>query len=298
MIKEVACVGIKCQFADYPGTVSFQIGYQLYRNAPVGAQGQELSPTDQNACFTARCRRRFDRNREGLFHYILYAHARGIPKSTDKSSPDFHVPKSSSGVSTLPGSNVMVTLGLWDNFVGTPFAQASTTMHELGHNFDLWHGGGPASYTTVGAAPTARTSVSYEANCKPNNLSVMSYLFQLHGLLDDLGTAHLDYSRELLPALHENALQNSPLNTSTYRTAWFAPLAPGSLGAALGLTPATKYCSGGSFLAGSLQVARIDGPRLGAPIDWTTRGTSSGTQDLNFDGTVQSTLAGFDEWAN
>lgn len=98
---------------------------------------QELSPTNQNACFTARCRRRFDRNREGLFHYILYAHARGIPKSTDKLSREFHVPKSSSGVSTLPGSNVMVTLGLWDNFVGTSFAQASTTMHELGHNFDL-----------------------------------------------------------------------------------------------------------------------------------------------------------------
>ena len=34
----------------------------------------------------------------------------------------------------------MVTLGLWDNFLGTDFVQASTTMHEFGHNFerDAW----------------------------------------------------------------------------------------------------------------------------------------------------------------
>ena len=27
------------------------------------------------------CRRRFDLNRHGIFHYLLYAHARGVPKS-------------------------------------------------------------------------------------------------------------------------------------------------------------------------------------------------------------------------
>ena len=80
------------------------------------------------------CRQRFDTNRRDLFHYLLYAHARGMPKSTDPASPDFHVPRSSSGISDLPGGDGMVTLGLWDNFVGTDFVQASTTMHELGHN--------------------------------------------------------------------------------------------------------------------------------------------------------------------
>ena len=33
-----------CQFPDYPGTVSWKIGYQLYRDAPVAADGSDLSP--------------------------------------------------------------------------------------------------------------------------------------------------------------------------------------------------------------------------------------------------------------
>ncbi|MBZ5558861.1 MAG: hypothetical protein LAO77_16440 [Acidobacteriia bacterium] len=135
LIKEVPCAGAQCQFPDYPGTVSFQIGYQILRDAPVGPDGEELTPSGEDAqeasCRTpgyiGNCRRRFDHNRQGLFHYLLYAHARGLPKSTDPQSPDFHVPKSSSGVSNLPGGNLMVTLGLWDNFVGTPFAQATTS---------------------------------------------------------------------------------------------------------------------------------------------------------------------------
>src|SRR5207244_787553 len=114
---------------DYPGTVSWKIGYQLYRDQPVANNGTELSPALQDACEAssgrpAICsdgRRRFDSNRDGLFRWVLYAHARGTPKSTDKNSPQFHVPRSASGISDLPGGGSMVTLGLWDNFVGTDF---------------------------------------------------------------------------------------------------------------------------------------------------------------------------------
>ena len=87
-------------------------------------------------------------------------------------------PKSTSGVSDLLGGDLLITLGLWDNFVGTDFMQASTLMHELGHNLALRHGGGPL-----------------EPNCKPNYQSIMSYLYQVHGLLDATGAAHINYRK-------------------------------------------------------------------------------------------------------
>ncbi len=179
-IAETACVPSAtqtCQFPAFPGTVSWKIGFQLYRDAPVAAaDGAELTPAEEDACEaskaagTGSCRQRFDSNRKDFFHYVLYAHARGIPKSTNPASPDFHVPRGSSGIGDLPGGDALVSLGFWDRFVGSDFVQASTTMHELGHNMGRSHGGDPA-----------------EPNCKPNYLSVMSYLFQLHGLLDDNG---------------------------------------------------------------------------------------------------------------
>ena len=184
-IVETACVPSAtrtCQFPAFPGTVSWKIGFQLYRDAPVDADGAQLTPAGQDACEASKaagtggCRQRFDSIRKDFFHYVLYAHARGIPKSTDPASPDFHVPRGSSGIGDLPGGDALVSLGFWDRFVGSEFVQASTTMHELGHNMWRSHGGDPT-----------------EPNCKPNYLSVMSYLFQLHGLLDDNGVPHLDF---------------------------------------------------------------------------------------------------------
>ena len=48
-ITEVACVSEGCQFPDYAGTVSYKIGTQIYRDAPVGPEGQELLPDAQEA---------------------------------------------------------------------------------------------------------------------------------------------------------------------------------------------------------------------------------------------------------
>src|SRR5262249_45818656 len=93
-------------------------------------------------------------------------------------NPDFHKPSSVSGVADLPGGNLMVTLGLWDEFVGRPFVRASTTFHELGHNGELWHGGKPAIWGNA----ALNTATYVEPNCKPNYFSSMSYLFQVHGL--------------------------------------------------------------------------------------------------------------------
>jgi hypothetical protein len=86
----------------------------------------------------------------------------------------------------------MITLGFWDEFLGRPFVQASTTFHELGHNYNLWHGGQPGDLGSKFPVATA-TSTTIEPNCKPNYLSSMSYLFQVHGLFtnDDANRAEL-----------------------------------------------------------------------------------------------------------
>ena len=140
------------------------------------------------------------------FHYALFAHAIGLPKSempcldeagtevptsvtTERcdaplrDNPAFHVPRTNTGVADFPGGDILVTLGAFPDTdgkpVGTPFMQAGTFMHEWGHNAELTHGGQAG-----------------DPNCKPMYVSVMNYLYQLRGLLDDVGRPHLDFSRE------------------------------------------------------------------------------------------------------
>lgn len=326
IIKEVACVSTptrSCQFPDYPGTVSWKIGYQFLRDAPVMSDGGEFATlAEQDNCqihpTSAGCgRKRFDSNRAGLFRYLLYAHARGTPKSSDPTNPDFHVPKSASGISDLPGGGGMVTLGLWENFVGTEFMNASTTMHELGHQFELWHGGAPprfrdgdeddGGHERDGDSPDGdgheRPTVSYEENCKPNYLSTMSYLFQLHGLLDDAGVPHLDFSRDDYADLDETALSDGSVGSVRYRAAWYAPL---GTPATAGIPAAKKFCSGASFPGAGVPVpmGRVEAPSASAAIDWNGDGTIGGAQqDVNFDGALSGgrpaspSLSGFNDWS-
>ena len=166
----------------------------------------------------------------------------------------------------------MVTLGGWDHFVGTDFFQASTLMHELGHNFGRSHGGDLA-----------------QLNGKPNFLSVMNYLFQLNGLFDDnpahAGIPQIDFSGEALSALNESNLSDLvsgllpglDARPPRYRTAWYAPQGPGTSGSG-----ATKHSNGtplseveeAARLAGHGMV-RIDAPGVtgpGAVIDWNADG--------------------------
>lgn len=104
--------------------------------------------------------RYFDLARNNIFHYLLFANSQ-LDDGT----------AGSSGYAEINGDDVIITLGGWGlnstnseslNYLVN--IQASTIMHELGHNFGLNHGG--ADYT----------------NNKPNHLSVMNYLYQLSGL--------------------------------------------------------------------------------------------------------------------
>ncbi len=64
-------------------------------------------------------------------------------------------------------------------------AMAGTLMHELGHTLGLCHGG------------------SDHTSYKPNNLSIMNYLYQFSGLY---GTQEINYSEYELPAINEKEI--------------------------------------------------------------------------------------------
>src|SRR4029077_2664809 len=148
VIQERACdpTSPACLFPAYPGTISWKVGMQFERDAPVGDNGEELTDSGLTAWQTSPMhRRRFDPERRGLFHYVLYAHTRGKPKSSfpclDANgnetgygagntcsvsvNKNHHVPTSASGIAD-PGGNAMVTLGMWDEFVGAPFVPDAT----------------------------------------------------------------------------------------------------------------------------------------------------------------------------
>ncbi len=318
-----------CQFPQWPGTVGWPLGFQLHRDAPVGNNGEELSlaqvqtwATDLNSLH----RRRFDVNRFDYVHYVLAAHARGTPVSTfpclngttpvdyDQNgmcgSPltdnaDFHIPRSVSGIADLPGGDVLMTLGLWTNFVGTPHVQASTLLHELGHNGYLWHGGNEAVFGDKTATPQP-IATYIEPNCKPNYLSSMSYLFQVHGLYDDFGNLHLDYSDQQHTNLDENLLSDGALTPAAkYVPAWYAP-ASSPLALAQQATAASRFCSGAPF--GSTpppSMARVLAESSSSTIDWDGGLVLNPPYpDVNFDGILTPTapitvpLRGFNDWAN
>ncbi len=330
-IKEAACGGaddsssLNCQFYAFPGSVGWKVGLQLYRDAPVDDLGQELTPAQiADSWQNGTHRRRFDRVRHDYFHYMLLAHTRGRAKSpfpcldannnptsytggacAVKPNPDYHVPVSGSGIADQPGSNVLITLGLWDNFLGTPFVQASTMLHETGHNLGLWHGGLEA----IWGDKATNTATYFEPNCKPNYFSSMSYLYQVHGLVDADGNVHLDYSHSAQDPLNESSLADAPLGPSVplYVPTWYAP-ASSPLALSQNATAAKRFCNGSLFdpLAKPADMARVHADSPSSSVDWNGDGVTNGAAPLNvnFDGTgtgasvISSSLNGFDDWSN
>ena len=188
----------------------------------------------------------------------------------------------------------MLTLGAFldhDNVspVGTPFQQASTLVHELGHTMARRHNGdalGP--------------------NCTPQYLSSMNYLYQLRGLIgpDGLPRIGLSDSAEPSSLLDEYHLSDggSGVN-STFRMSWFAPIA-GPLAAKPGVTAAKRHCDG-SLITDGAQYVRVDTGTLTA-IDWMSDNDTTDLdfpQDINFNGladTLGATgdfrLSGSSDW--
>ncbi len=108
------------------------------------------------------------------YHYMVFAHRASTPDSTHALACPvdplcFVLPKvGATGLADLPGDDVIVSFG---NYIdtGTPleaFLVATTTMHELGHNLGLKHGGADACVIS-----------------KPNYISVMNPdTYQLNGI--------------------------------------------------------------------------------------------------------------------
>jgi hypothetical protein len=348
-IGETACVSSatqSCLFANYPGTVGWKSGFHALRD-------QSLNYPDEASCTAAEtqwtqyltgatttppatpdCLRRFDHVRKDMFHYALFAHAIGIerldpatglPIAENDASGNFvsYEPRNVSGTADGGGSgggDLMVTLGFWDDLLGTSFMQASTLMHELGHNFRFRHGGGgPVMVSGV---------LTAQPNCKPNYESVMSYLFQMAGLPCDPASASpqctghfpgdvvLDYSRQALGGaanpLNENSLKEltpPELSGMIYRTRWFSPTS--TLDVAQGTALAGRRCDGTLVKTGETKLYRIEGTSL-TSVDWNGNlvidgGTFTGGQDVNNNGGPDTNVvpnkltdgpfSGFNDWA-
>jgi hypothetical protein len=255
------CAAATCAFPNFPGTVGWKTGYRFIR--------------DQHFAYS----------RKDVFHYALFAHTLGLP-----TAPGSGIPKSVSGISDLLGGDLMVTLGLWDNQVGTDFVQAATLFHELGHNLALRHGGG-----------------SQTPNCKPNYESSMNYLFQIGGLLDAHGVPAIDYSHAALPDLTEGSLSDSSgfgTLTLPYQSRWYVPFGTSSLDNRLGTTAATRHCDGTPKAATDVTpgMIRVDsGSLVGSSVDWNKDGFSQSlfAQDLDFNGSSsEAAFTGFDDWSH
>ena len=297
-IPEIACQpGPNCSLSTHPGSVSWKTGYRLIREQPLNYG------TEAECATHADCERRFDYSRRHAFRYALFAHALAVPMSStdDPTTPydERSTPVRTSGIADLPGGDMMVTLGRWDDFTGTTFMQASTLMHEFGHSAGLRHGG------MIG-----------QPNCKPNYLTVMNYLFQARGLFTYSGNTSsdpiVDYSRQQLPSLQETGLfEAAGLGAMAYATRWYAPWGSSLIDTELSTSPTKRHCDGSPLspeeladatatVPGPLAMARVDGTTLSGPIDWNGDGTADDVnlaQDISFSGSKTVLDAGVNDWA-
>lgn len=138
----------------------------------------------------------FSANREGIFHYCIFAH---------DLAPELG---SVSGIARgIPASDFIVSLGSWPSG-GTTAERTGTFIHEFGHNLGLRHGGND------------------DNNYKPNYISVMNYAFQTTGLRKNGADGVWDYSWTALPSLDENNLNenigvNGGAAIAGYGTKWW-----------------------------------------------------------------------------
>ena len=206
-----------------------------------------------------------DLRRRPVFHYALFSNSQNANGSAG-----------SSGLAETPGNDLIISLGSWGLSVNTANDlnkvinfQASTLMHEFGHNLGLNHGGNEA------------------LNYKPNYLSVMNYMYQLNGLDPDptSSTAHLRWRREKgdgIPALC--SLVASPCGAPSQFVMDYSNGSSASLNEA-GLNEGANLGRGSNG---------------GAYADWDLNGfLTSGTisKDLNLNGQIE-THSDYDDWSN
>ncbi|HYC43428.1 MAG TPA: hypothetical protein VEB70_10630 [Noviherbaspirillum sp.] len=218
------------------------------------------------ASFQAYKNRHMDVRRRLLFHYALFANSLNLDGSAGPS-----------GISEMHGNDLIVTLGGYGFPTDTEMSvhmlvnmQASTLMHEFGHNLGLRHGG------------------HEDANYKPNHYSVMNYMYQFAGLSatpDSVNAAERYYlANGLKGVTYCGLVENSPCSDTflmSYSDGRGAPL------------DETRLSEGDNIGRGSTG---------GGYADWDNNGIwTTGTFGKNINplgGFGRTVLKDYDEWGN
>lgn len=268
-----ACSTTTTNYQSYPwlkqntfGTTSERSGNTTI--CPSNALPQP-PPTVTNAnsynCLTAK---------RQVFHYAMFVNYQwnAVP---------------SSGWGEITGNDIIISLGNFENGVGSIDRQEAEIMHELGHNFGLQHGGRTTS-APFGPDPT---------NCKPNYPSVMSYTYLFRKAADICRP--LDYSNNALSNLAEGSLQDS--NIGSYQYPSDNPPPPSGTSQN---QPTSCPTSGQREIFWSHPTLGNQSGTAGVTNDWNRDGINSNTytQDLNnfpalsCSSGTQTTLTGYNDW--
>lgn len=273
--QKAALDKVKAVFATKGYKLHFDVG-DLYHQSPginealhdLGnasvkvpfAQGIELGGSADKANFYTYKYGHMDPRRRGVFYYVLFAYSRNADGSAG-----------SSGVAEVLGNDAIISLGNWGLVADSNQLinfQASTLMHEWGHNLGLLHGG--------------NDSVNY----KPNYLSIMNYHYQLAGLPTlniNPGDRYYLYRRNYFGdcslITSSNQLTNNS-HSATFKMDF-------SDGTSTGLNEASINEGSGLYRSGS------------ASVDYNCNGsTNSGiAKNLNDDAT-NTTLGDYNDWGN
>jgi hypothetical protein len=206
-----------------------------------------------------------DLRRRSLFHYLLF----GYSQSANGAG-------GSSGYAEIFGNDFLISMGNWglqttpgENLNRLINQQASTIMHELGHNLGLRHGG------------------DEDLNDKPNYWSVMNYTYQLFGLDPD-PTSITAYER----------WRKAKADGTPTRCNLVASPCGSNSQFVMSYSDGTGTNLNEAALAESANVGR--GVASGAYADWNLNGvktTSIYSKDLNADALL-GILHDYNDWAN
>ncbi|MFY0642452.1 MAG: Ig-like domain-containing protein [Bermanella sp.] len=196
----------------------------------------------------------FDYSRFQVFHYLIFANTQNGTQG-------------SSGLAEMNGNDLIVTLGEWglnssntNNTNRLINFQASTLMHELGHNLGLSHGG------------------DQDVNNKPNYFSIMNYLYQLSGL-SEIGNNEGDryYAEFFSGNANCGGSFTNPSTSSSFRMDFSHGVS----------APITKNAANETTGLGQMTTSGVDFNCDGDRID-----TSANT------GRGSGTWSDFDDWGN
>ncbi|MGA9805455.1 MAG: Ig-like domain repeat protein [Terriglobales bacterium] len=213
---------------------------------------------------------------------------------------------SMSGYSDVGGQNSVISLGYggWGP-PNNPAAdgnkwqmKAGTLMHELGHTMALTHGG--IFLNNLAKNPNDYTP-TYEANCKPNVQTSMSYLFQFDllqvpGQLNGAGTGPLvvvDYSEDpslLSPELIPTLTKSSPEGPGILNNLSYGTTAAFQLTSYAGGSSTSPHCDGTPLLSTDKPVTYV--PFSPSAFFWS----KATGEDINFDGNTTDVLHPHNEW--